>query len=192
MKKLCIAYAVCFAFCAHMPPAKKFNGIVMPVNFECFVNQNIDGTGRCVAYRGGQPTETQLVAMDATYDVKLNVPSLMFDGPHDSLPASVEEYHHPWSPVGPVGHDDTLAALFDLERAIETVRAAGHGVVYVHCTHGCDRTGYLVAVYRVLVEHVLPSSAWAEWRRFPRERSDGLFYADFKRETGYTIPENER
>lgn len=192
MKRLLYLFALAFAFCAHMPPPSTLNGVTMPVNFECFVHENSDGTGRCLAMRGGQVTAAQLAAMGATCDLKLNDPGLLVDGPHDKLPPGVEEYHHPWSPVGPVGHDDTLAALFDLQRAIEAVRAAGHGVVYVHCTHGCDRTGYLVAVYRVLVEHVLPQSAWGEWRRFPRERTDGLFYRDFKRETGYDIPEGER
>lgn len=187
------ALGVAASGCAHMPPAPTLNGQVMPVNFECFVHENADGSGRCLAYRGGQPTKEQLAAMDATFDIKLNVPGLLVDGPHDSLPPGVEEYHHPWSPVGPVGHDDTLAAVFDLERAIAAVRAAGHGVVYLHCTHGCDRTGYLVAVYRVLVEHVLPSSAWGEWRRFPRESTDRLFlYGDFARETGFPVPEGER
>lgn len=179
--------------CAHMPPPPTVNGVVMPVNYECFVHDHRDDTGRCLASRGGQATEDQLQAMDAVYVLKLNVPSLLVDGPHDSLPPGVEEYHHPWSPVGPVGHDDTLAAVFDLERAIEAVRAAGHGIVYVHCTHGCDRTGYLIAVYRVLVEYVSPEFAWWEWRRFPRESTDKLWlYDDFERETGYHIPEDER
>ncbi len=185
-----IMIAALFTNCAHMPPAPTVNGVVMPVNFECFVHENSDGTGRCLAMRGGQPTKEQLVAMGATYVVKLNLATL--EG-HDQLPPGVEMYDHPWSGVGPVDHEDTLAALFDLQRAIEAVRAAGHGVVYVHCSHGCDRTGYLVAVYRVLVEHVLPSSAWGEWRRFPRETTDELFlYRDFTRETGFVIPEGER
>ncbi len=185
-----IVVAAIFTNCAHMPPPVTFNGVVMPVNFECFVHENTDGTGRCLANRGGQATKEQLVAMGAAYVVKLNLATL--EG-HDVLPPGVEMYDHPWSGVGPVDHDDTLAALFDLQRAIAAVRAAGKGVVYVHCSHGCDRTGYLVAVYRVLVEHVLPQSAWAEWRRFPRETTDRLFlYADFTRETGYHVPEGER
>ncbi len=196
MKKLLqhlgLLYAFSLAFCAHMPPPVTFNGVVMPVNFECFVHEHDDGTGRCLVMRGGQPTEEQLTAMDAVVVIKLNIPGLHFDGPHDILPPGVEEYQHLWSPVGPVDHDETLSALFDLQRAIEKVRALGHGVVYVHCTHGCDRTGYLVACYRVLVEHVRPEAAWFEWRRFPRESSDEFFlYRDFKRETGYTIPDDQ-
>lgn len=190
---IAIIVAAIFSGCAHMPPPTTFNNVVMPVNFECFVHEHEDGTGRCLAIRGGQPTEEQLAAMDAVIIIKLNEPKLLVDGPHDVLPPGAEEYQHLWSPVGPVDHDETLSALFDLQRAIEEVRAAGHGVVYVHCTHGCDRTGYLVACYRVLVEHKLPQSAWAEWRRFPRETTDKLWlYRDFERETGYTIPENER
>ncbi len=132
-----------FTGCAHMPPPTPLNVVVMPVNFECFVHENSDGTGRCLANRGGQATKEQLVAMDAAYVVKLNLATL--EG-HDQLPPGVEMYDHPWSGVGPVGHDDTLAALFDLERAIEAVRAAGHGVVYTHCSHGSDRTGRMATV----------------------------------------------
>jgi hypothetical protein len=43
------------------------------------------------------------------------------------------------------------------------------------------------------MQHKPALSAWAEWRRFPRETSDRLFlYADARRETGYDIPESER
>lgn len=192
MKRLGFALAFALAFCAHMPPAPVVNGVVMPVNFECFVHEHSDGTGRCLAIRGGQPTQAQLAAMDAVIVIKLNVPSLLVDGPHDILPPGVEEIHHPWSPIGPVGHDATVAAVTDLALAIARVRALGHGVVYVHCTHGCDRTGYLVFNYRVKMEDVSPAAAWAEWRRFPREVTDRLFlYEDAERETGYHIPDDE-
>lgn len=193
MRKLLVLCAFSLAFCAHMPPAPTFNGVVMPVNFECFVHEHDDGTGRCLAMRGGQPTKEQLAAMGAMIVIKLNVPKLLVDGPHDSLPPGVEEIHHPWSPIGPVGHDDTVAAVTDLALAIGKVRAAGHGIVYVHCTHGCDRTGYLVFNYRVKIEDKLPQVAWAEWRRFPRETTDKIWlYGDAERETGYHIPEGER
>lgn len=173
--------AVAFGGCAHMPPQPTLGGIIMPVNFECWLH---DGS-QCLAYRGGQVTKGQLEAMGAKSVVKLNLASV--EG-HDDLPPGVEMYDHPWSPVGPVTHDQTLDAIADLTEAIKQ-----RAPVYTHCSHGVDRTGYLIAVYRVLVQHVLPSSAWAEWRKFPRESTDKLFlYADFERETGFHIPEDER
>lgn len=174
--------------CAHMPPAPTLGGVTMPLNFECWLHEHDDGTGHCLWNRGGQATEAQLAAMNAGAVVKLNLATM--EG-HDHLPPGVEIYDHPLSPVGPVGHDETVAILFDLQRATENLRPGTVG--YLHCSHGVDRTGYIVAVYRVLVQHVLPSSAWAEWRRFPREVTDRLaLYADFERETGFHIPEGER
>lgn len=180
MRSFLVALAL-VAGCAHMPPPPTLHGVVMPVNFECWLHQRADGTGACVAYRGGQPTEAQLATMGVRSVIKLN---LAAEG-RDRLPAGVEPFEHPWSPVGPVSHDDTLAALYDLEHAPRPL--------YTHCSHGADRTGYLIAVYRVLVEHKPPSIAWAEWRRFPREVTDKLFlYSDFERETGFRVPDGER
>jgi protein tyrosine phosphatase len=40
------------------------------------------------------------------------------------------------------------------------------GVVFVHCKQGCDRTGYIVAAYRVLVMGWSKEDAIAEMRAF--------------------------
>ena len=34
--------------------------------------------------------------------------------------------------------------------------------VYVHCKHGCDRTGYVIAAYRMIVEKWTFGEAWYE------------------------------
>lgn len=185
MRASIIALAI-IAGCAHAPAAKStvLNGVAMPTNFQCWRHEHQDGTGACTGFRGGQPTSAQLAAMGAKTDIKLNVPALAVDGPHDSLPPGVEEDHHPLSPVGPVTHEQVIAVLFDMEH--------GLAPVYVHCTHGVDRTGLMVALYRVIVEHRLPDAAWSEWRAFPRAGTDKLIYDAFTRETGFHIPEDER
>ncbi|MBL0174556.1 MAG: dual specificity protein phosphatase family protein [Ignavibacteria bacterium] len=40
------------------------------------------------------------------------------------------------------------------------------GGVYVHCAHGADRTGAIIARYRTEVERMSPDSAYREARRF--------------------------
>ena len=41
-----------------------------------------------------------------------------------------------------------------------------HGKVYVHCQQGRDRTGTMVALYRVAVDHWCPESAVAEMKAY--------------------------
>jgi tyrosine-protein phosphatase SIW14 len=41
-----------------------------------------------------------------------------------------------------------------------------HGKVYVHCQQGRDRTGTMVALYRVAVDHWCPASAVAEMKAY--------------------------
>jgi hypothetical protein len=165
-----LLFALALAGCAHA-------AATTPMNLACF-----DGAaGSCSGWRSGQPTEAQMRALGVKSVLKLN---LAVEG-HDVLPPGVEPLQHPWAFVGPVSHEDTLAALYDLEHAARPI--------LVHCTHGADRTGYLIAVYRVKVQHVLPSSAWAEWRSFPRSKLDKYFlYEDFERETGFHVPKGER
>lgn len=39
------------------------------------------------------------------------------------------------------------------------------GALFIHCAHGADRTGLVVALYRVIYHHWTPDAAYAEWRR---------------------------
>ena len=49
-----------------------------------------------------------------------------------------------------------------LARAIAALGADDHGNVYVHCSHGRDRTGLIVGLYRVLHEGWQAKDAYAE------------------------------
>ena len=147
-----------------------------PANLACFDH---DGS-RCTGWRSGQPTAAQIAALGAKSVLKLNTALEA----RERLPVGVEPLEHPWLFVGPVSHEDVLAALYDLEHAARPV--------LVHCTHGVDRTGLLIALYRVLVQHHPAVTAWAEWRSFPRSKADVLLYDAFERETGFHVPEDER
>lgn len=173
MKALVLALAL--SGCVHV--GLPGGAMPQPINLHCF---DTAPDGKCSGWRSGQPTEAEVAALGVKSVLKLNS---AIEG-RDHLPAGVEPLEHPWLFVGPVDHEDVLAALYDLEHAPRPV--------LVHCTHGVDRTGLLIALYRVKVQHVLPASAWAEWRSFPRSKEDAFLYADFERETGFHIPEGER
>lgn len=138
----------------------------------------------CELYRSAQPTADEFVALHDRLGLKSIVKLNSALEGRDRLPAGVEPFEHPWPFVGPVDHDDALAALYDLEHAPRPA--------LIHCTHGVDRTGLLVALWRVVHEHVPAASAWAEWRAFPRSKVDALLYDAFERETGFHVPEDER
>lgn len=175
-----VSLAVMAAGCGHRqtPPADYIVGTDMPVNLYCAVHEHADGTGACLIYRGAQPTAAGFRALHdrlgVVSDIKLN---LAIEG-RDVLPDGVEEMAHPFLPAGPVDHDDIQAALDDL--------VSSRKPAYLHCTRGQDRTGLMIALYRVKVQHVLASSAWGEWLHYGRDPSLVMLSHAFERETGFS------
>ncbi|HEY3413829.1 MAG TPA: tyrosine-protein phosphatase [Armatimonadota bacterium] len=49
---------------------------------------------------------------------------------------------------------------------LSTLARAPKEPVFVHCQHGADRTGAMIGIYRVQVQHWPFSKAWAEMRRY--------------------------
>lgn len=130
-------------------------------------------TDGCHLYRSAQPEDDGRLPVDVV--IKLNS-SLEH---HEVLGSGQEIYQHPWLPAGPVLHPETEQALDDLDAAL----AAGKRVL-VHCTEGRDRTGLLVALWRVR-HGSLPAAAFGEWVSFGSHRFHWLEEA-FERETGWT------
>ena len=56
--------------------------------------------------------------------------------------------------------------------------------VYVHCLHGVDRTGTMIAIYRMEIEGWRPSEALAEMEHFG---AHGLLH-DLRRSVGAYTP----
>src|SRR5450432_1877870 len=127
-----------------------------------------------LVYRGGQPTDEGWAYLHDTLRVptlvKLNAPEeswnqgadepatrlgmrvvLLSLPPHDYglAPKSLPE---PFKQIP----DDKLAV------AIATLADDDHGNVYVHCTHGRDRTGLIVGLYRVFHDGWQAKNAYAE------------------------------
>lgn len=174
--------AFAFSGCVHAPlaPSGALDAGGLP-RLYCVAS---NASGGCDIYRSAQPTAGQFSALVARYGLRSVVKLNSALEARDHLPGGVEPLEHPWLPAGPVDHEDAAAALYDLEHAPRPV--------LVHCEHGVDRTGLLVALWRVLHEHTLASSAWKEWRAFGRDMSLRWLSDAFERETGWRpAPEDQ-
>lgn len=131
----------------------------------------------CSIYRSEQPDAAAFSVLASAYRLKSDLKLNLAIEERDHLPDGVDEIHVPWLPAGPVNHDDVARALDALTSSAKPV--------LIHCSHGVDRTGLLVALYRVKVQHVLASSAWTEWRAFGHGDDLPMLDEAFFRETGW-------
>jgi len=129
---------------------------------------------RRAVYRGGQPTAEGWAYLHDTMGVqtvvKLNDASESWEQGEDEparrlgmtvVNASMPPHDHGLAPASLLElfkdiPEDTLAL------AVATVAREHQGNVYVHCSHGRDRTGLVVGLYRVLIQKQDPRSAHQE------------------------------
>lgn len=126
----------------------------LPTNFDTTVNGN---------YRGARITSfAQLDSMRRVYGIGTII-NLAKDALPKSGPGEIE-----WSKE--LGIDYVSVYLGDAppsEQHWQKIRELlSRGGVYVHCAHGADRTGAIIAKYRIEVEGVEPCEAYREARRF--------------------------
>lgn len=95
-------------------------------------------------YRSAQPEETSLAGLR-----KLGIRTIInLRGDHPYAKAAADaglEYIEIPSDAGQVRPDD-------VRRFLKIVSDPAHGPYLVHCHHGADRTGLMVAAYRVVLE----------------------------------------
>lgn len=133
-----------------------------------------DSNDKCAIYRSAQPTADEFDAMKSQLGIESVIKLNSALEGRDVLPDGVARFEHPWSPVGPVSHEDLDETLVDLENAPRPVD--------VHCTHGEDRTGLLIGLYRI--KHgSLASAAWREMIAYGFHPALFGLTATFKRET---------
>ena len=126
----------------------------LPTNFDTTVNGN---------YRGARITSrAQLDSMREVYGVRTII-NLAKDALPKKGPTEIE-----WSKD--MGIDYVSVYLGDAPPSDENWRKIrdllARGGVYLHCAHGADRTGAIIAKYRIEVEGMDPCDAYREARRF--------------------------
>lgn len=81
-------------------------------------------------------------------------------------------YNLPWS-----GHEEHVDPELT-RRFLDIVRHPANRPAFVHCHRGAERTGTMVAVYRIALEGWTAEEAYSEMNRY---RFRGLFFSNLKR-----------
>jgi hypothetical protein len=89
-------------------------------------------------YRSSQPSGGELAWLQNDYGVK-SVLKLNYG--FDYAPPGVTVYSHPLDPL-------LLPSAGEIERILDEIDAAAKPIL-IHCTHGEDRTGLIVALYKI-------------------------------------------
>lgn len=115
-------------------------------------------------YRGGQPTRDGFVELQSM-GVRTVVSVRSSDVDSSRLRGLDLQYEHrPMSPWRPRDED----VIWFLRLAVDTSKAP----LYLHCEHGSDRTGWLVAMYRIVVD------GWPRERAVSEMTGDGNGFHD--------------
>ena len=92
-------------------------------------------------YRGSQPTAAQFAELVARYGIRTVIKLNPSREGRDVLPVGVALESFPLSPLIVPDASEVRAILDAIDAAPKPV--------YVHCQHGEDRTGLIVALYRI-------------------------------------------
>jgi tyrosine-protein phosphatase SIW14 len=113
-------------------------------------------------YRGAQPTSQDLVTLrDRGFRTVLNLRSSHSERRQvEALGMKAVEI--------PMRADLTCAPPSQAQvfRFLDTILDPANQPVFIHCAHGCDRTGAMAAIYRMEVEGWTPAEALEEMRAF--------------------------
>lgn len=127
-------------------------------------------------FRSAQPSAAQFLELQQRWGIR-SVIKLNSDSEGlDVVPPGMKVYYHPIDAFGEPSREQLAAIARDLDTAA--------GPVLVHCEAGRDRTGIVIALYRVR-HGSAPADAWAEAMRFGFRRLWIGLEAAFTRETGY-------
>jgi protein tyrosine phosphatase (PTP) superfamily phosphohydrolase (DUF442 family) len=111
-------------------------------------------------FRGGQPGPAAFATL---HQLGIRtVVNLTAEAERDQAWAEAAGMRVVYIPLAPFG-PPTLA---EAELFLATIRDPEGGPYFVHCFHGSDRTGAMVACYRMAVEGWSPEQAFAEMQLF--------------------------
>jgi tyrosine-protein phosphatase SIW14 len=80
-------------------------------------------------------------------------------------------FHSPLNSLEPITRDEDRA----IDEVLTFMHDENNQPIFIHCEHGADRTGLLVALYRVKYEGVNPVTARAEWIKNGHNKLHQLF-----------------
>jgi protein tyrosine/serine phosphatase len=121
-------------------------------------------------YRGAQPTEEgfrKLKELGITTVINLRAEDELGLGEKETVERLGLRYHNVGLPGLSRPTDEQVA------RVLAIIDASEDGPVFIHCRRGSDRTGTIVAVYRISHEGWTGEKALAEAKRY------GLSWAEF-------------
>jgi tyrosine-protein phosphatase SIW14 len=114
-------------------------------------------------YRGGQPTSdglNELRAMGVEMVVNFRENRTETEKEKRKVESLGMKYTGiPWS----ANHDPSSVQIVEF---LDLIRANPHTKIFVHCRRGADRTGVMIASYRIAVEHKSVAEAVSEMRQF--------------------------
>ena len=126
-------------------------------------------------YRGGQPTSDgfkSLHAMGVGIVVDFREkPSEEATEKREVESLGMKSVGIPWS----ANHDPSSAQIVEF---LDLVRVNPDTKIFVHCRRGADRTGVMIAAYRIAIEHETVAEAEAEMHHY---HYDWLFRSQLKR-----------
>lgn len=87
----------------------------------------------------------------------------------------------------PFDSDDAYPSDSAVEQALQVMQNPANYPLFIHCHHGENRTGMMVGLYRVFVDHYSPEDAYREMLNygFDSEENPNLL-AYFRTKTGFT------
>lgn len=83
-------------------------------------------------------------------------------------------FHNPLNSLEPITNDENKA----IDETLEFMHNKNNWPVFIHCEHGADRTGLLVALYRVKYEGMDVEAARREWIKNGHNKLHQLFTGD--------------
>lgn len=124
-------------------------------------------------YRGGQPTSDGFNALHAMgVGMVVNFRENRAETEKREVESRGMKYVGiPWS----ASHQPSNTQVLEF---LDLVRANPNTKIFVHCQRGADRTGVMIAAYRIAVEHEPVAGAISEMHRF---HYDWLFRPQLKR-----------
>ena len=138
------------------------------------------GRVNATLYRGAQPDDAAIVHLKALgIKTIISLRTAKEASPTEPFRAVACGIFYTNMPLAGFGRptDDEVAKILSL---IQT----SPGPVFVHCTHGCDRTGTIIACYRMQHDHWSIDEAMQEANRYGMsrfERGMRSFVVDFSK-----------